>query len=220
MENLKEYFEYFVILILVIILIIQLRVLIYNKYFSKHFSNKKFVVKSNYLIDPSDEQKKFTIEVYNNNINDTRIIGLGYIYRNQSIDYFKTYLRINNLEEESRVVIPSRDSIKLEMEVEELEKIVLNNNRGKKKIKNIYVFVTDSLGLSTIAKGKTISKKLRINQISRLKNQKEEDKKIYKMQKLEKKNLKKVKCKARRERVQAKLINLKMRFKKRAKPEK
>ncbi len=150
MITILEYFEYIVLAFLFLLLVLISVLITYNRFFSKYFSNRKFRVKSLSQVNPETNEKKFTLSIYNNNINDIRVTGFGFLYQKQNIDYYQTYLVINKLSKDTKLMISSRDLITLPVEVEALKVILKDMNKGKFHLKRLRVFVTDSLGLSTI----------------------------------------------------------------------
>lgn len=160
MTFIEEYFEYIVFFILLGIIVLEFIIISYNHFFSKHFSNKKFHIQSGYEIEPMTKTKRFSITIFNNNINDTRITGFGFMYKNQNIDYYKTYLKEKELPNDAKIIIPSRDCIGSDVDVNNLKVIIYDINRGKYRVRDLKVFVTDSLGLTTQARAKSIKKHL------------------------------------------------------------
>jgi len=194
MEFIIENIELIILVLLVVIILVLIRVYVYNIYFSKYFTNRKFQVRSAYEIDPKTNGKCFNIYIYNKNINDVSINSMGFIYRNQSIDYFKTYKASVISNDDTKLVIPSRDSIKVVVPIDQFETVLFDNNRGKRKIAKIRAYVTDSLGVQTTFCSKSIRKIVAkdLKQINRIKYQ--EIKKMFQERKIEKRkqrNLKK-----------------------------
>jgi preprotein translocase subunit Sec63 len=66
-----------------------------------------------------------------------------------------------NLGGNSKIVIPSRDSIRLRINCNEIKTIIRDFNMGKKRMKRVDVYVIDSLGITTITKSRSIKKNLR-----------------------------------------------------------
>jgi hypothetical protein len=58
-------------------------------------------------------------------------------------------------------VIPSRDSIRLRIDCNEIKTIIRDFNQGKANVDLVNVYVIDSLGITTIAKSKSIRKNLK-----------------------------------------------------------
>lgn len=146
-------------LVLVVILIIILR---YNVYMSKFFSNKKFRITSTYTLEPSEDKRSFTLTIFNNNVNDSRVIAFGFIYKNHSINYHKSYLKENNLTFDQKVLILSRDCLEITIDALELKTIISDINRSNKRIKSLRAYVSDSTGLTLKTKAKAVTKQLRL----------------------------------------------------------
>ena len=161
MTFLQENFEYIVYGLFLLTFLLLFVLIAYNRFFSKHFSNKKFQIKSGYEIEPLTRESRFSIEIFNNNINDTRITGFGFTYKNQNIDYYKTYLAEKNLPNDAKVIIPSRDFLRSQVNVDDFKIIISDINRGKYRVGKIAVYVTDSLGLTSKANSKSVRSQLK-----------------------------------------------------------
>lgn len=161
MDFIRQNFEAFVIGLFAIVIVLLGVVISYSHFFSRHFSNRKFQIRSRHQVNALDKNSRFTITIYNNNINDTRVSGFGFVYKRQNIDYYKTYLNAKQLQPDAKIVIPSRDYIETELNVEDLKVIVRDINRGRFNVAGISVFVTDSLGMTTRANASAIRVSLR-----------------------------------------------------------
>ncbi|MDD4070302.1 MAG: hypothetical protein PHF05_07610 [Candidatus Izemoplasmatales bacterium] len=144
-------------IVLIIFLVVVLR---YNIYMSKFFSNKKFRIDSEYTLEPTTLNKSFTLTIFNNNVNDSRIIAFGFIYKNHSLNYYKSFLKDNNLKDDHKVIILSRDCISITIDANELKTIIGDINRGKRRISTLKAYVSDSSGQTLKSKAKAISKEL------------------------------------------------------------
>ncbi len=214
MTFLEENFEYIVTTILLIIVIFIFIIFRYNIYLAKFFSNKKFRVNSKYEFEPSNGSKYFALNIFNNNVNDTRIIAFGYIYKNHNIDYYKAYLIKNNLPDTTKVIIPSRDCISTKIDAMNLKKIISDMNKGKRKVTKMQTFVSDSQGLTFKSNARVIS-----NQIAYLLKEdylksKELKKELRKKMKLEKREILQQKRIERRLKWKEKYDKFKLRIKK------
>ena len=76
-------FPYFALAALVIIFILIVVLLVQSYQIKGYFYSRKFRIKSTYEIDPSTLLDRFRIDVFNNNINDMRIMALGFVYQSQ-----------------------------------------------------------------------------------------------------------------------------------------
>ncbi len=162
MTFIKENIEVFMVAGFFSIVVLLLIVLRFNFYLSKFFSNKKFKVYSTYTYEPTNSFQSFKLNIFNNNVNDSRIIAFGYIYKNHSIDYYKTYLKNNSLPADSKLIISSRDCITSDIEVSQLKTIVSDMNRGKRKVHKICSFVSDASGMTFKSKAYSVSKQISI----------------------------------------------------------
>ncbi len=160
MQYLLEYYQYLVVATALALLITGYYTLVSVNQIKKYFSNKRFKISSNYEVNPVTLSEDFIIRVFNNNINDTRVVAIGVNYKNRNIDYFNTYLKQNNLGEDSKIVIPSRDSMKLIINCNELKKIIRDLNNGKADTTNIKIYVIDSLGITTTMFSESIRKNI------------------------------------------------------------
>jgi hypothetical protein len=177
LEDIMKYYEYLVLIIIIGIIIVTF----YNartlRRISKYFSSQQFQITSMYEIDPVSLQEHFVVGVFNNNINDSRIVSLGIAYKNRNIDYFSTYLKQEDLGMNSKIVIPSRDSIKLQINCNEIKTIIRDFNQGSGKTDRVSIYVIDSLGITTTSKSKSIRTMLKKMIKQDIKKEKEEKKK-------------------------------------------
>ncbi len=117
--------------------------LILQNIVSGYFSSKKFTVKSKHKVEPLNGNEKFELMVFNNNVNEARILSFGFLYRSNSIDFFDSYLKTQQLDSDAKVIITSRDFIKLEIEAQLLQQLVEKHNDGKVRVEPVYAYVTD-----------------------------------------------------------------------------
>ena len=193
MQFIRDNYAEITVILFIIVTILLLMILSFNRYFVKYFSNKKFQINTSYQVDAASQEKQFVISIFNNNINDVRISGFGYVYQNQNIDFYKNYLEAEDLPKDHKIVIPSRDFIFAKINVLTLKTIISDINRGDTGVRSLNVFVTDSLGLTAQAKAKAVRKQLhyhlekdRIERLVKIKEQKrtvKADEALFKRQK-------------------------------------
>ncbi len=193
MEFIRENFEIITIILFIIVFVFLLSILGFNRFFVRYFSNKKFHITTTYQVDAGTQEKQFVISIFNNNINDVRIAGFGYVYQNQNIDFYKSYLIDEELPKDHKIVIPSRDFIFAKINVTTLKTIISDINRGDTSVRSLRVFVTDSLGLTSQSKAKSVRKQLhfhlekdRMERLMKIKEQKRRvkaDEALFKQQK-------------------------------------
>lgn len=216
METLLEYYEYFMIVVVILLFILSIYTLGRLRYISKYFSNSRFRIANMYDVNPIDLTENFVVTVFNNNINDARVVSIGLVYKNMNIDYFSSYIDQNDLGADSKIMIPSRDSITLRIRTEELKKIIRNMNQGKSKVKTIKTFVIDSLGITTEIKASQIKKNTSKLIKKEIKTEKADRKAEIKNIKADKKQIKKtnraVKSTKRREKWSDFSIRVKSKF--------
>jgi hypothetical protein len=159
-EFLKNNFEIIVLILFIISIALTFSVLSISKYFAMYFSNKKFLISSNFKVDANSRKKDFSITIYNTNINDIRISGFGYVYKGQNIDFYNTYLNSKSLPENQKIVISSRDYLTAKIEIDLLKNIISDINKGNIKVKKVNAYVTDSLGLTTFTKANQVRNQL------------------------------------------------------------
>jgi len=162
MEFIRDNFEVIVIVMFVAAFILLSLILSMNKYFAMYFSNKRFKIISSYEVNANDGHKYFSIAIYNNNINEVRLSGFGYVYRDQNIDFYKNYLIDSNLPHDHKLVIHSRDFLATRIDVTQLKSIISDINKGSLVVTGMKTFVTDSLGLTTTAEAKQVQDQLNI----------------------------------------------------------
>jgi hypothetical protein len=130
----------------IIVLGILIYVAVSQKLISDYFASKKFNVRSKHKIEPLTGEQKFEIHVFNNNVNDARILSFGFLYRSNSIDFLKSYRNFKKIGDEEKVIILSRDFISLEIEAQILQDLVNKHNDHKLRVKKIFAYVTDNSG--------------------------------------------------------------------------
>ena len=160
MEFIRDNFEIIVIVLFIATFAILTVILSMNKYFAMYFSNKRFKIISSYEVNANDGNKYFSISIYNNNINEVRIAGFGYVYKDQNIDFYNNYLLDMNLPDDHKIVIHSRDYLTTRINVNQLKTIVSDINKGSLSVVGMKTFVTDSLGLTTTAEAKQVQDQL------------------------------------------------------------
>lgn len=141
--------------------IFMITILRYNLYMSKFFSNKKFRINSAYNLEPTEDKRSFALTIFNNNVNDTRVIAFGFIYKNHSLNYHKAYLKENKLNENYKVVIQSRDCLEITIDANELKILISDINRGSRRVGRLKAYVADSSGLTIKSKAKAVKKQLK-----------------------------------------------------------
>ena len=154
-----------------IVLIIILR---YNIYMSNFFSNRKFRINSAYIFEPVDKSKTFSLTIFNNNVNDSRMISFGFLYKNHSINYYRAYLNDNKLGENHKIIIASRDCISVNIDALEFKRVISDMNRGSRRVSKLKAYVADSSGLTFKANAKAVKKQIALLiKIDYLKDQEE-----------------------------------------------
>lgn len=166
-ENLRALFEILVILTLFIVSVFSALHFQLTRRLTRYFSNKRYIITSDFEVNPEDHSERIFLSVYNNNVNDSRITGIGFLYLQQNIDYLNTYLKQLDSPINTRVVIPSRDGIKIEVGIEGLIKLLQKLNQGKDRISNIRCYVTDTLGTTVTVKANKLRKSLKRTMIKR-----------------------------------------------------
>lgn len=188
MTFIREYFEIIVIVLFILSFVLLALILSMNKYFAMYFSNKRFKIISSYEVNANDGNKYFSIAIYNNNINEVRLAGFGYVYKDQNIDFYSNYILDQHLPSDHKIVIHSRDYLTTRINVNQLKTIISDINKGTLDVKGMKTFVTDSLGLSTTAKAKQVQDQLvmmlRIDQAMLRDKQREQLRKYREEQKL------------------------------------
>lgn len=161
MEFLVENFHIIVTSGLLIILVLLMSLIISTNKVNTHITNKKFKLVSYISINPNDKNESVVMKVFNNNINDVRITSIGFVYKNQNIDYFDTLLINNNLNVNNIITIQSRDFIEFNIESNDLKELLLRLNNDSRKLSRLYAYIIDSSGLTTNIKAKDIKKHLK-----------------------------------------------------------
>ena len=120
--------------------------LIMQNIVSGYFSSKKFAVKSKHKVEPLTGAEKFELMVFNNNVEAARVLSFGFFYRSNSVDFFETYFQNEKLPADSKLIILSRDFIKLEIEAKLLQDLIEKHNDGNVWVAPVFAYVTDLSG--------------------------------------------------------------------------
>ncbi len=160
MEFIKENFELiFITFTIFIIVLIIINIIISHKVIGG-FINKKYKIKLFIDVNAVDGTKIFLMHVYNNNINDIRLVSMGINYQNLTIDYTNHYLTQNSFPLSQKISIPSRGYVILKIDINDLKNI-LGDIKKKNKLKNINAYLIDSSGNQVTIKGTVIKKYLK-----------------------------------------------------------
>lgn len=178
MDFIIENFEYIALVLLLIIVAIVIAIVVYVTHISNYFSNKKFRILGRFEYEVQTANKEIVLQVFNNNINDTRIVGFGFIYKEQSIDYFKTYAKLHELDPHKQLIVISRESFQLHIPSKELETIILDYNKGKRRVSSIKVYAIDYQGIITKSEANSVRKIIAKNIKNDYLKKKSEEKKI------------------------------------------
>lgn len=147
MEWLLANFELIVYGLLVVLVVMLVVNIVINRRLSTFFTNSKFKIQAKYVIEPATKEHFVALTIYNNNLNDTRMTGFGFVYEQQNIDYYQSYLISRKLDESSKVTIAARDSITFKIKLDDLVTTLVDINHGQFRAHAIDAFITDSLGL-------------------------------------------------------------------------
>jgi len=120
--------------------------LIMQNIVSGYFSSKKFAVKSKHKVEPLTGAEKFELMVFNNNVEAARVLSFGFFYRSNSVDFFDTYFKNKKLPADTKLIIMSRDFIKLEIEAKLLQDLIEKHNDGDVWVAPVFAYVTDLSG--------------------------------------------------------------------------
>lgn len=218
MDYLLENYEYLVLFIIAVLLILGFYNASILKRITNYFSSQRFRITSLYEIEAVDLSENFSITIFNNNINDSRVVALGFLYKNKNIDYYNFYLKINELGTEAKVIIPSRDSINLKVSCEEISGIIRDLNNGTAAMKQISVFAIDSLGITTYVKSSQVRKNIKKIIKSKFKVEHElkkiEQKNLRRDQKLQRIENRAIKHSVRKQKFNDFRMRIKIKFKK------
>ncbi len=158
MEFIREMYEWLVLALLIGVLSLTFRILWLSRNMKQYFVNRKYKLETLYEFDPLHQEATYTIRVFNNNVSDTRIVAVGYYYKDRTIDYYASYLKQIEAKPDSRVVIPSRDAIKVVVEGASLMAAIEDVHAGKGRLKTLRCFVTDVFGMTTTIKARKLKK--------------------------------------------------------------
>lgn len=159
-----EYLEYIIITLAVLsVLIVALLAILLLKvqYLRQYFNSRKFKLSMKLEVDPSTHLDKFVFYIYNNNLNDARVNDVGIAYDQESITFFKQLEHKLAVEPGERVIISTRDSISLDIDIREMYELIVSRNKGVYRLKKVRLYVVDSSGFDTKVKAKDLVKTLK-----------------------------------------------------------
>jgi hypothetical protein len=159
-----EYLEYIIISLAVLsVLIVALLAILLLKvqYLRQYFNSRKFKLSMKLEVDPSTHLDKFVFYIYNNNLNDARVNDVGIAYDQESITFFKQLEHKLAVEPGERVIISTRDSISLDIDIREMYELIVSRNKGVYRLKKVRLYVVDSSGFDTKVKAKDLVKTLK-----------------------------------------------------------
>lgn len=159
-----DYIEYIIISLAVVsVIIIALIVLLIIRvqYLRQYFNSRKFKLTMKLEVDPVSHLDKFVFYIFNNNLNDARVTDIGIGYDQESITFHKELLKKQNLEEEDWLIIQTRDSVSLDIDVEKTYRLILERNKGIYRLKKVRIYVIDSSGFETRVKARDFVKTLK-----------------------------------------------------------
>lgn len=205
----------------IILTILSLLNIVLSRLMASHFSNVKFNVLSSVDFNTETGENLYRLRIHNHNINDVRVTSVGFLYKEQNIDYYQKYLVSKNLPLDSKIVIYTRDYMTIDIEPLGLKSIILDINQGLQQLKGLKVFVTDSLGITSYTKAKMIRKHIKMLILQETKEKEaiilEQKLKIKQEQKQAKLLLKLEKKQRRSEKVKGFMLRVKSIFKRKSK---
>jgi len=163
-----EYVQYLIISIAVLSLImigLATFLIVKLQYITQYFNNRKFKLSMKLAVDPITHVDKFIFTIFNNNLNDARVSDLGIGYDQESITFFKDKLEKDEIGDNNWLVIPTRDSLSLDIDVKKTYELLLERNKGVYRLKKVRIYVIDAAGFETRVRArdfvKTIKKMLK-----------------------------------------------------------
>lgn len=206
MEGFNDYYIYISSGFILLTFLIALKNFGHIRRISKHFSTKKFRINAFYEIDSSTSERFFVVSFYNTSISDSIITSLGFVYKDQNIDLYAQYCSENKINPSSKVIVPTKGSIRIKIDYENLKEIITSLNEVDHIVSKIETFTVDSVGFVSKRKAKIVRKilssKLKIDKKNLLiskKNQIKKRKLELKQNKQEDKTIKKEKNKVAKE---------------------
>lgn len=194
MDWLKNNFEIISLVLFIVLITLMVIFLIYISHVSKFFSSRKFKILGLNELDVLNDESKFVIRIFNNNVNNTAIAGFGFKYKEQTIDFYNTYFKEKGLDKDESLIIATREYFTFNVNTLKLEDIILNYDKNQKTISTIYTYVIDSQGALVKTKAKTVRKVISNKLKAILKAEKEEQLALKKAELARLKKIKEEKC--------------------------
>ena len=129
-----------VFILLVIILLIGILTFIKSKKIYRQNNESQVVMKADIELSTSTSNVTLNINLYNSSFKDVTLSQLGFIYKNQKIDFYQEACEILK---QDKIVIETRNHVNFKMNIERFEEMLKIIAYKDKKIYSIRSFVTD-----------------------------------------------------------------------------
>lgn len=159
-----EYIEYLIISLVALALIMAVLlvvVILKVQYLRQYFNSRKFKLSMKLEVDPVTHKDKFVFYIFNNNLNDARVTDLGIGYDQESITFYNEVLKKQQLEVGDWLIITTRDSVSIDIDVAKTYQLILERNKGIYRLKKVRVYVIDSSGFETRVRARDFVKTLK-----------------------------------------------------------
>ena len=164
-----------VFILLVIILLIGILTFIKSKKIYRQNNESQVVMKADIELSTSTSNVTLNINLYNSSFKDVTLSQLGFIYKNQKIDFYQEACEILK---QDKIVIETRNHVNFKMNIERFEEMLKIIAYKDKKIYSIRSFVTDIIGIEKVTKSKSLTKVLQSRQNERFAAIKEQNKEM------------------------------------------
>ncbi len=166
-----------VIIFVLLLILIFIGLLTYLKSRKIYRQNNESQITMRTDIELSTETSNVTLNInlYNASFKDVTLSQLGFIYKNQRIDFYQEALQLLKTD---RIVIEERNHLVFKMKCERFEEMLSIIAFKDKKIYPIRSFVTDIIGIEKITKSKALTKVMRDRQKERFQSIKDQNKEI------------------------------------------
>lgn len=155
MEFLNKNAGVFVLIFGILLVVGVVYAIIQNYRLVRNLVTKKFDFTDGYEIDRVTGEKYFTVVIANKTVNDATLTDVGFKIGKESFSFFDQFRAKNFLTQSDKAVVYQRSSVKMKIEIEEVETAFFKYKRGK-RIEKIRVYVTDSSGSVVVGKARTI----------------------------------------------------------------
>lgn len=165
----------FVFVLLVVLILLGLLTYLKSRKIYRQNNESQITMRADVELSTENSIVTLNINLYNASFKDVTLSQLGFIYKNQRIDFYQEACQ---LLQRDKIVIEERNHLVFKMKIDRFEEMLSIIAFKDKKIYPIRSFVTDIIGIEKITKSKALTKVMKDRQKERFQTIKEQNKEI------------------------------------------